>query len=146
MSTSNEDAVIAIEALIQRQFKSLSWTDDVPPAFDVFASDFHCEARLFPTARPAQAQRVDNFIERMQGLAQSSLRQFDEKVLGSDIRVFGNIAVAAIACEQIENGCTNNRTVEMMLLVCSEGQWKIVAQAWDKATAENALPAALLTP
>ena len=142
MPPNNDQA--AIEALIQRQFRSLSWNDDTPPDFDTFAADFHADAHLYPSSRPSQAQTVAAFVRRMRTLAATDLRRFDETVLGSDIRVFGNIAVATVACEQIENGSDMNRTIEMLLLVKSEGAWQIAAQAWDKSGEANPVPADLL--
>ena len=74
----------------------------------------------------------------MSGLVGTALRSFDERVLGSTIQIFGNVAVAAVGCENVENDSQTNRVVEMMLLVKDEGGWKIAAQAWDKAS--DALP------
>jgi hypothetical protein len=129
---------------VQRQFGSLSWNDATPPDFDTFAADFHADANLYPSSRPSQAQTVAAFVRRMRTLAATDLRRFDETVLGSDIRIFGNIAVATVACEQIENGSDTNRTIEMLLLVKSEGAWQIAAQAWDKSSEANPVPADLL--
>ncbi len=74
------------------------------------------------------------------GLSGTSLRSLQETVLGVDIRVFGNIAIAAVAAEMVENETETNRSMEMLLLVKDGGSWKIVAQAWDKASAANPLP------
>jgi hypothetical protein len=102
------------------------------------------EATLFPSKRPAKPQTVESFIARMQGLVGTPLRSFRERVLGTDIRVFGNVAVAIAACEHTENEETKSRGVEMLLLVKDDGAWKIVAQAWDTERPSAAIPADLL--
>ncbi|WP_370057535.1 hypothetical protein [Sinorhizobium fredii] len=66
-----------------------------------------------------------------------TLHSFEETVLGSRIHVFGNVAVAVIACENVENATETNRNVEMMLLVKDDGSWRIAAQAWDRQDASN---------
>lgn len=139
-----KEDVAAIQELIARQFASLSWNAEKQPDWRGFASDFHSEARLYASARPARAQPVEAFVARMQGLAGAALRTFDEVVLGTEVRVFGNVAVAIAACENCENGTEVNRNVEMMLLVKEAGRWQIVAQAWDKAGAGRPIPAAWL--
>ena len=125
----HESDVRAIEALVARQFTSLSWAPDRTAAWDDFTGDFFPDAALYPSARPARRQTVDAFVERMKGLVGTTLRSFDETVLGTEVRVFGNVAVALAACEMVENGSEVKRGVEMMLLVKDEGAWRIVAQA-----------------
>ena len=134
-----------IRAVIDRQFASLSWAEGRAPGWNDFANDFLDGASLYPSARPARRTSVADFVERMRGLSDTSLRSLQETVLGVDIHVFGNIAVAAVAAEMVENGAETNRSMEMLLLVKSEGQWKIAAQAWDKATDTNPLPDALVS-
>lgn len=80
----------------------------------------------------------------MSSLAGSDLLSLDERVLGSKIQVFGNVAVAVIACENVENEINLERVVEMMLLVKDQGNWKIAAQAWDKAGEDTSLPTDIL--
>lgn len=135
--------VHAIEELIRRQFQSLAWAPGRGGDWDGFARDFLQGAALFPAARPVRPQTVPDFVARMQGLARGALRAFDERVLGAQIRVFGNVAVALAACEMTENGTTVSRNVEALLLVKDAGEWKIAAQGWDKATAERPVPAQL---
>ncbi|QND56333.1 nuclear transport factor 2 family protein [Mesorhizobium huakuii] len=134
-----------IRAVIDRQFASLSWDESIAPGWDDFAADFLDGASLYPAARPARRIGVVDFVERMRGLSRTSLRSLQETVLGADIRVFGNIAIAAVAAEMIENSAETSRSMEMLLLVKSEGQWKIVAQAWDRASEANPLPDALVS-
>jgi hypothetical protein len=50
-------------------------------------------------------------------------------VLGVNIRVSGNVAMAVAGCAMTENGDQINRGVEMLLLVKSDGYWQIVSQA-----------------
>jgi GNAT superfamily N-acetyltransferase len=134
----------AIEALVARQLASLSWSRGGTPDGAAFAADFLDSAVLFPAARPARAQSVPDFVERMNNLAQSSLRSFREVILGTKVHVFGNVAVAIAAAEMVENDAETSRNVEMMLLVKSEGAWRIVAQAWDRASDTNPIPEAWL--
>jgi Putative lumazine-binding len=129
-----------IKALVARQFAALSWRLDKEADWEAFKGDFHPEAALFASARPARGQTPGAFAARMKSLSQTSLRSFDETVLGVDVRVFGNVATASVGCEALENGAEMNRNVEMMLLVKEEGRWKIVAQAWDKASSTLPLP------
>ena len=65
-------------------------------------------------------------------------------VLGVDIRVFGNVAVATATGEILENEATQTRAVEMLLLVKDEDEWKIVAQAGDTEQPGRPLPRRLL--
>lgn len=81
----------------------------------------------------------------MKSLVGTTLRSFEETVLGSEVHVFGNVAVAVAACEMVENGAEVHRAVEMMLLVKDEGMWRIVSQAWDKESPSNPIPARLVT-
>lgn len=136
----------AIEKLIERQFASLCWTGNRGGDWDAFAGDFFPGALLFPAARPAKQQSVRAFVERLSGLAGSKLREFHERKLGSDIRVYGNIAVAVTGCEITENGDEVTRGVEMLLLVKSDGKWHVVAQAWDMEPGAGALPDDLELP
>lgn len=128
-----------IRDLVLRQFSSMSWTDGSAPDWSAFLEDFHPNAMLFPASRPARPQSTDQFAERMKGLVGSTLRSFDEQVLGSFVRVYGNVAVAVVACENTENATERNRNVEMMLLVREAGRWRIAAQAWDREAAEHPL-------
>jgi hypothetical protein len=80
----------------------------------------------------------------MKGLATSKLRSFKEAALGHEIRVFGNIAVAVAVCQITENETQVTRGVEMMLLVKTEGRWRIISQAWDNEAEARPIPADLL--
>lgn len=135
----------AIRELIARQFRSMSWSPGAPADWSGFAGDFLHRAALFPSARPLSPTDVAAFVERMRRLSETSLQSFDEVVLGAEIQVFGNVAVAAVACEAVENADEVGRTVEMMLLVKTEEGWRIAAQAWDKASTANPVPARYLS-
>ncbi|WP_410971738.1 hypothetical protein, partial [Salmonella sp. SAL4437] len=80
--------------IIARQLASLSWTSVISADWDKFAADFFPEAALYPAARPAKRQTVEAFMERMKSLEGTKLRSFEEAVLGTEIRVFGNVAIA----------------------------------------------------
>lgn len=139
------DDVKEIRALIARQFASLSWTPEAPADWNGFADDFIADAPLYPSARPAAPQSVRAFLDRMKGLAGTSLRSLQETVLGAEILVYGNVAVAVAPCELLENDTETSRNVEMMLLVKTDGRWRIAAQAWDKAADTRPIPARWLT-
>lgn len=133
----------AIKELIGRQFSSLAWTPETSANWDSFTADFLQGASLYPSARPVRRQTPDAFVERLAGLARTTLRSFRENALGTEVRVFGNVAVAAAGCETIENENEVNRGVEMLLLVKEDGRWRIVAQAWDSESPELKLPSDL---
>jgi hypothetical protein len=141
MDTNDHDA---IRAIIDRQFGSLNWDPTTPANWNVFVGDFLPGASLYPAARPATPQKPEDFIERMKGLATSKLRSFKEAALGHEIRVFGNIAVAVAVCQITENETQVTRGIEMMLLVKTEGRWRIISQAWDNEADAKPIPADLL--
>lgn len=134
----------AIRDLIERQFRSLSWSPDSNAGWAAFAGDFVPGAALYGAARPARAQTVDEFTTRMKKLAASTLPSLDEQLRGYKINVFGNVAVAISVCELNENDTSKSRNVEAMLLIKDDGQWCIAAQAWDTETDGNPIPADLL--
>jgi hypothetical protein len=112
--TAHEKDIAAIEAIILRQFESLSWTAGAQADWEAFAADFSEHAALWPAARPAAPQTVPAFVARMRGIAQTSLTTFHEELLGSKIQIFGNVAVAVAAAEMTENATDTNRNVEML--------------------------------
>ena len=132
--------VRAIEALIARQFASLGWAPGTPADWGAFAADFLPGAPLYPAARPVKRQTAEAFVERMKGLAGTKLRSFRERVLGTEVRVFGDVAVALAACEITENEAEVSRGVEMLLLVKDDGAWRIAAQAWDTEGPSKRIP------
>ncbi len=87
----------AIRALIGAHFQGLKWTPTTQADGSTFAADVLADASLFPAARPAPAKTRDEFIERMNSVAQGSLRSFEERTLGMQILVFGNMAVVSAA-------------------------------------------------
>jgi len=144
MQTDDQtDDIRAIQALVARQFASLNWAPGTEADWAGFVADFLPEAALYPAARPVKRQTVEGFVERMRGLAGTRLRSFHETVLGTEIRVFGNVAVAVAACEMTENGAEVNRGVEMLLLVKDKGIWRIASQAWDAEGPSKRIPAHL---
>jgi putative lumazine-binding protein len=143
MERDDIDDIRALEAVIARQFRSLNWAPGRSGDWQAFAADFFPGALLYPAARPAKPQTVEAFIERMRSVAETTLQSFEEAVPGTDIRIFGNVAIAASGCAMIENSADVNRGVEMLLLVKSGGSWQIVAQAWDTETPAKPIPADL---
>jgi surfactin synthase thioesterase subunit len=132
--------IAAIEALIARQFGSLNWAPGSSGDWTTFEADFSPEAVLYPSARPAKPQSVSAFIERMKRLCETTLTTFHERVVGTRVQVFGSIAVAVVACEMAENAAKVSRNVEMMLLIKDEDVWRIVSQAWDRASSMRPIP------
>lgn len=55
-------------------------------------------------------------------LVRTSLLSSDEQVMGTKVHVFPSVAVAVVACKNMENGTAVNRDVEMLLLVKDGGQ------------------------
>ena len=76
----------------------------------------------------------------MKHLCGSTLQSFDERMLGLIVHVFGNIAIAMAAAEMVENETESSRNIEMMLLVKTDGVWRIAAQAWDRVSASTPIP------
>ena len=134
------DDIRAIKTLIGAHFRGLRWTPTQPADWATFAADFLADASLFPAARPVRRQTLDAFITRMNGLAQGTLRSFEETTLGMQILLFGNVAVVLSASEMVENDTQVNHDVSGFLLVKDEGKWRIAAHAWDHATNERPVP------
>ncbi|AYG69642.1 MULTISPECIES: hypothetical protein [unclassified Rhizobium] len=134
----------AVRALIDRQFRSVSWGPDGVPDWTAFIADFVSQAPLYASARPIHPQSIQQFAERMNGLVGTSLESFHERALESVVHAFGNVAVDVVVCENIENAAETNRTVEMMLLVKDKGVWRIAAQAWDKESASDPVTGQIL--
>ncbi len=130
----------AIRALIGAHFQGLKWAPTTRADWAKFAADFLPDASLFPAARPSRAKTLDAFIERMSGVAQGSLRSFEERTLGMQVLVFGNLAVVLAASEMVENGTEVNHDVSGYLLVKDEGEWRIAAHAWDQASEQMPVP------
>ena len=116
------------------------------PDWNRFSADFLPEASLFPAARPVRRQTLESFIARMNSVAEGSLRSFEEKTLGMQVLVFGNVAVALAASEMLENGTEVNHDVSGYLLLKDQGKWRIAAHAWDKASPQKPIPDHLLQP
>ncbi len=130
----------AIRALIGAHFQGLKWTPTTRADWAKFAADFLRDASLFPAARPARAKTLDAFIERMNGVAQGSLRSFEERTLGMQVLIFGNVGVVLAASELVENGTEVNHDVSGYLLVKDQGEWRIAAHAWDHASDQMPVP------
>lgn len=134
------DETRAIRALIGAHFQGLRWSPTTSPDWDAFRSDFLPDSSLFPAARPVRRQTLDAFIARMNGVAQGTLRSFEETTLGMQVLVFGNVAVVLAASRMLENGTEVNHDVSGYLLVKSEGTWRIAAHAWDHASEQSPVP------
>ena len=127
----------AIRALVGAHFRGLKWTPTAQADWSTFTADFLPDASLFPAAR---AKTLDEFIERMNSVAQGSLRSFEERTLGMQILVFGNVAVVLAASEMVENETEVNHDVSGYLLVKNESEWRIAAHAWDHASEQIPVP------
>ena len=142
---NHSDDIRAIEAIIVRQFGSLNWGAEDSAKWVEFAGDFFPGASLFSAARPATPQTVEAFIERMKGLSQTTLQSFNQSMLGSEVHVFGNVAVALGVCKNLENNTQVTRGVEAFLLIKDAGAGRIVSQAWDTESETNAIPEYLIS-
>lgn len=137
--TGNDD-LQAIQRLIGEHFEALRWDPGGRADWERFSADFIPDASLFPAARPVRRHTLDAFISRMDGLAKAALRSFEEKTLGMQMLIFGNIAVVLAASEMLENGKDVNHDVSGYLLVKDESKWCIAAHAWDKAGTDKPIP------
>lgn len=136
--------VRAIEELISSQFRCLNWMPDKDADWAAFAAGFLSVAPLFPAARPVVPQTAEGFAQRMKELrSQGKLTSFEETMLGRNVHVFGNVAVAMAGCEMLENRSDVTRDVSCFLLVKDNGVWRIAAQAWDVETESQKIPADL---
>jgi hypothetical protein len=140
------DDLRATRNLIGAHFQGLRWTPTTRADWTTFAADFLPDASLFPAARPVRRQTLDAFITRMNDVAQGTLHSFEEKTLGMQILVFGNVAVGLGASELLENGTEVNHDVSGFLLVKDNGKWRIAAHAWDHASEEMPVPEHLRHP
>ena len=134
------DDTRAIRVLIGGHFQGLRWTPTTSPDWGAFTPDFLPDASLFSAARPVRRQTIDAFIARMNGVAQGTLRSFEETTLGMQALVFGNVAVVLAASQMLENDSEINHDVSGYLLVKNDGKWRIAAHAWDHATEQSPVP------
>ena len=137
----------AIRALLASQFASLRWSTGESANWAGFEAGFLPGAQLFGAARPVAAQTAAGFQARRRRLREEGvLDAFSERMLGTEVRGFGNVAVAMAACEMLENGADVRRDVSAFLLVKDPEGWRIAAQAWDAETDRNPLPDRLRGP
>jgi hypothetical protein len=135
-----------IREVLRQQAARLSWSRERAADWEGFANSFHPGAPMIASRRPAEAQSVATFIDRMKSLAVSTLHDFQERALGGEILIFGNVAVALVAGETRENGTDVNRDVSGYLLIKDGGRWVIAAQAWDKEREDLLIPKEMLDP
>lgn len=136
--------IVSIRALIAAQFKALQWQSGGIPDYAPLFEGFVAEARLFPARRPLVSQSPREFCDRLDRLRQTGvLVQFEERMLGIDVQIFGHVAVALVGCEMVENGDTVTRDVSGFLLLKDDGEWRIAAQGWDFERDGLALPETL---
>ena len=134
----------AIEALIHRQFASLSWAPGKLAEWEGFAADSFPQASLYPSARPAKRQTVHAFVERNERrIGRDGRVSSEETVLGTEIRVFSNAALAFAACEITENDVEVNRSVEALLLIKDKVHGRSYP-AWDTASEAKPIPEDLI--
>lgn len=145
-ASEQADDLRAIKALIGAHFDALRWSPGTRVDWAKFSADFLPDASLFGAARPVRRQTLEAFIARMNGVAEGSLRSFEEKTLGMEVLIFGNVAVVLAASEMLENSTEVNHDVSGYLVLKDEGKWRIAAHAWDKATEELPMPDQLREP
>ncbi len=139
-SSEQADDLRAIKALIGAHFDALRWSPGTGVDWAKFSADFLPDGSLYGAARPVRRQTLEAFIARMNGVAEGALQSFEEKTLGMQVLVFGNVAVVLAASEMLENCTERNQDVSGYLLLKDEGKWRIAAHAWDKATPQTPLP------
>jgi hypothetical protein len=121
-----------IKEIVAQLFEAISWGDGNPPAFDSFAEPFLSTAAMVPSARPVVPTTISAFVERMAAQhASGGMANFDERPLGTHVRVFGNIAVALGGYEMRVNGGEASRGANAFLFVRDEGRWVIAGLAWE---------------
>ncbi|MDT9598797.1 nuclear transport factor 2 family protein [Sphingosinicella rhizophila] len=126
--------------IVDTMFDAISWSEGSPPDFDRFSAAVMAEAVLVPAARPAATTDIASFVKRMSGLhADGAMKTFTEKATKTQIRIFGNIAVAIGGFEAIADG-SPGRGANVFLLVRDAGDWRIAAMAWDNESVDNPLP------
>jgi len=136
--------IAAIRAVIAAQFAALVWQPGTAPDYAPLLEGFVDDARLYPARRPLAPQSATEFCARLDRLrANGELASFAEHLLGVEIRVFGNVAVALAGCAMLENDSGTSRDVSGFLLVRDQARWRIAAQAWDYERPGLALPAHL---
>lgn len=139
-----EDDVAAIRGLLADGFAAISWSPTTPPDWARFFGSYIKGATLFPAARPVVPTAPEPFRIRMdEQRAGGSMIDFEETMLGSEIRVFGKIAVATAAFRARVNKTGEGAGVNMYLLVKEGDGWRIAAVAWDNASDQNPIPASL---
>ncbi len=139
-----EDDVKAIQALIADGFDAISWSPETPPDWGRFFGPYLPGAQMVPSARPPAFTDPDTFRARMTGQRDGGdMVDFEEEMLGCDVRVFGNIAVATAAFKARINKSGEGQGVNMYLLVKDEGTWKVASVAWDNASDTQPIPADL---
>ncbi|MGW8182015.1 MAG: nuclear transport factor 2 family protein [bacterium] len=130
----------AVRSLILHHFRGMKWDSETKPDWDDFTSDFHPAAILVPAARPASPKSVEQFVDRMNGVAEAILDSFEEWTLGMRVLRFGNVAVVLAASEMLENQEETNYDISGYLLIKDAGRWQILAHAWDKASDDAPVP------
>lgn len=141
MARDHQRDIEAIEKTIEDMFAAISWSAESPPDWKKFAAPALEGAVLAPSARPAALKGMEEFVAGMKNQRDSgNLVDFEERVLGHHVRVFGNIAVALSSYASRINEGDEMRGVNAFLLVKTEGSWRIAGMAWDGATEERPLP------
>jgi hypothetical protein len=133
-----------LRALAAAGLEAISWREGTAPDWKAFFGPYVAGAVLCPSARPAATVAPDAFRARMDAQRESqALRSLEETPLGTTVQVFGNVAVVLSAFEARVNGGGPGRGVNAYLCVKDDGEWKIVAVAWDNERAGAELPADL---
>ena len=121
----------AIRELIAEHFEPMRWSEGTEPDWDRFRKDFLEGALLCGSVRPAHPRTLEEFIERMETVARKNLASFEEHTRGMKILAMS---------ELLEDGSDINHDISGYLLVKSEGQWSIMAHAWDQADENKPVP------
>lgn len=123
---------LAIIKIIKGQFASLCWDENSTPDISGFTAPFLDNAQLCSSKRPVAFQTPDAFAKRMDTLRSTgTIQTFHEESVGLNLFVAGNVAVAAAGCKMLENESDITQDISVFLLLKSEGEWRILSQAWD---------------
>ena len=145
MAIDYSNDINLIKEIIEKMFDGISWDNDNPPDWELFASACIQNMTLYPSSRPLAPTNMVSFMQMMGSQRDSGdMTTFKEHALGHKINVFGNIAVAMSSFEMAINSGAPSRGVNGFLLI-KDLEWKIVAICWDMESNEHTIKDDLLS-
>ena len=108
MAIDYSNDINLIKEIIEKMFDGISWDNDNPPDWELFASACIQNVTLYPSSRPLAPTNMVSFMQMMGSQRDSGdMTTFKEHALGHKINVFGNIAVAMSSLEMAINPATH---------------------------------------